>query len=103
MTTLTDVRGQDVAVLGLDDRVLTAAAVYRLPAVAVLTHVLTDLTAVVSALVAAAAKEMVLHRHSLAHVDRRLTSSSTKRQSAGADCQTLTCTKQSASKPLIAR
>ena len=78
MTSLTDVSGEDVAVLGLDDRVLTTAAVDRLPAVAVLTHVLTDLTAVVSALVAAAAKEMVLHRHSLAHVDRRLTSSNAK-------------------------
>ena len=84
MTTLTDVRGQDVAVLGLDDRVLTAAAVYRLPAVAVLTHVLTDLAAVVPALVAAAAEEMVLHRHSLAHVDRRLTSSNATRHATDA-------------------
>ena len=84
MTSLTDVLGQDVAVLGLDDRVLTAAAVDRLPAVAVLTHVLTYLAAVVPTLVAAAAEEMILHRHSLAHVDRRLTSSSATRHTTDA-------------------
>ena len=68
---LTYICGEFVAVFGRDDWVLCACAMYRFPAMSILSHLLTDVASIVSTLIAWSTKEMILHCYSVANLSHK--------------------------------